>query len=277
MSTRFLPLSILICGFGLSITTLLAEDITMIDGRVLSSSMLKRSGELIMLKIPGPDGTGIVEMGFPVARIANVNFAEPVELAQAQAAAIQGNADKVLTLTASYVNGQADFKDLPGSWWMKMAQLRLYALAGSGKDAEVAELARQIELVKSPEAKSLSKAGVLFASLSDSKSNAVEMGAKGIPRVGGGESTALVQLALGKALLFKKDYVNSLKAFLTIKVFYPSLSLLQPAALMGAGDCLIGLNDPKHAAQDFEDIINNWSNSIQVTEAKKKADTISKN
>ena len=46
---------------------------------------------------------------------------------------------------------------------------------------------------------------------------------------------------------------------------------------MGAGDCLIGLNDPKHAAQDFEDIINKWSNSIQVTEAKKKADTISKN
>ena len=89
-----------------------------------------------MVKIPGPGGSGTVEMGLPLARIVKVNFAEPAEFAAAQAAEMKGDAAKVLTLTATFVKGQADFKDLPGSWWFKMARLRLYALASAGRDVE---------------------------------------------------------------------------------------------------------------------------------------------
>ena len=258
-------------------TTVLGEDIVTLDGQVFSSSVLKRSGNMLMITIPGPSGSGTVEMGLPMARIAKVNFAEPAELADVVAAAAKGNAGQVLTLTASFVNKQADFRDLPGSWWLKMAQLRLFALAGAGKNVECAELARQIDLLKEPEAKLLYTAGILFRSLADSKIKAVELGVQALPRLGGDESSALAQLALGKALFFKKDYVASLKAFLTIKVFYPSATLLQPSALMGAGNCLIALKDEKHARQEFNELIDNWPDSIEVPEAKNKADAISKN
>ena len=218
-----------------------------------------------------------MEMGLPLARIAKVTFAEPPELGDALAAAAKANAVQVLNLTANFVTRQADFRDLPGSWWLKMARLRLLALAAAGKESECAELARQIGSIKSPEAKSLSIAGTLFSSATPP--NAVEEGAKQLPRLGGGgdESSALAQLALGKAFLLKKDHVASLKAFLSVKVFYPSATLLQPPALMGAADCLLALKDPNRAALELGEVEALWPESIQAPEAKKKSDSIPKN
>ena len=271
MKTRFIPLSILLCG--LLSATLSAEDVTTIEGQVFSNTTLRRVGDQIMLKMTVPGGTGTMEMGLPLARIAKITFAEPPELGDASAAAAKANSIQVLNLTTRFVSSQADFRDLPGSWWLKMARLRLLALAAAGKESECVELARQIGSIKSPEAKSLSLAGMLFASLASSK--AVQEGAKQLPRLGGDESSALAQFALGKAL--KNNSIESLKAFLTVKVFYPSAALLQPAALMGAADCLLALRDTKRAAQELSEVVTVWPDSIQAPTAKKKSDSIPKN
>ena len=251
-----------------------AEEITTTDGQIYNSSTIRRSRDMIMVKVTMEGSTSSVEMGLPLARIAKVNFAEPPELTKAIAAASKGNATEVLSLTDDFVSKQGDLKDVPGSWWLEMARLRLLALASSGKESECAELARQIGAIKSPTAESLSKAGTLFAPLATSDLTTVVVEAKALPRLGGDQSSPLALLALGKALLQKKDYPAALRAFLTIKVFYPSVALLQPPALAGAAEAYQGLKDEKRAAQSYADIVSDWPDSPQAPMAKKKTEIL---
>ena len=272
MKRRIPSSQILLCGAALVIGTVHAEDITMTDGQVYLNSTLRKSGELIMIKIQVAGGSGSMEMGIPVARIAKVAFPEPPELSKAMVSASKGNATEVLSLTDDYVAKQGGFKELPGSWWPEMARLRVLALAASSKDTDCAELARQMGTIKSPTFESLSRAGTLFSSLASSDLEAVIVGAKALPRIGGDQGSALAQLALGRALMIKKDYPGALRAFLTIKVFYPSVALLQPSALMGAANAYLGLKDEKRAAQSFNEVIKEWPSSPLSVEAKKKAE-----
>ncbi len=274
MSLRLQRTALTMLAFSLAAIAC-AEEITTTDGQIYNSSTLRRSQDMIMVKVTMEGGTSTVEMGLPLARIAKVNFAEPPELAKAIAAASKGNASEVLSLTEDYVSKQGDLKDVSGSWWLEMARLRLLALAASGKESECADLARQIGAIKSSSAESLSKAGTLFAPLATSDLTTVALEAKALPRLGGDQSSPLAQLALGKALLQKKDYPAALRAFLTIKVFYPSVALLQPPALAGAAEAYVGLKDEKRAAQSYADIVRDWPDSTQASVAKKKAEILS--
>lgn len=273
MSPRF-PRTVLTLLFLSAAATPRAQEITTSDGQTYNTSAIRRTGETIMIKVTMEGGTSSIEMGLPLARIAKVSFPEPPELAKAIAAAAKANAAEVLNLTAGYVAQQGDLKDLPGSWWPEMARLRVMALAASGKDTECADLARQIGAIKSPSAEALSRAGTLYAPLASSDLAAVLVGAKALPRLGGDQSSPLAQLALGRALLQKKDYQAALRAFLTIKVFYPSAALLQPAALSGAAEAYTGLKDEKRAAQCYGDIVSGWPDSPQAPEAKKKQEIL---
>lgn len=252
-----------------------AEEITTSDGQVLSASSIRRAGNNVMIKVTTPGG-GVVEMGTPIARITNINFAEPPELSRARAAAQKGNAAEVLSLTAEFVSKQGDFKDLPGSWWFEMARLRLLALAACGEDNDACSLAREIGVIKSPSAESLSRGGTLFAPLVSKDTEAVVVGVKGIPVVPGDQGSALAQLALGRALLLKKDFPGAIRAFLTIKVFYPSLTLLQPAALMGSAESYVGLEDKKRAIQTLAQISETYPGSVQDSQAKKLTEELTK-
>jgi len=271
MSLR-LPRTILILLMLPAAITLTAQDITTTDGQVYLKPSIRRSGEMIMIKVTPEGGTSSIEMGLPISRIVKVTFPEPPELAKAITAASKGNAAQVLDLTGGYVAKESDLKDVPGSWWPDMARLRVLALAAYGKDGECAELARQIGAVKNSYAASLARAGTLFAPLSCSDLAAVLVGAKSLPRIGGDQSSALAQLALGRALLLKKDYPAALRAFLTIKVFYPSVALLQAPALAGAADAYMGLKDDKRAAQSYGDIVRDWPDSPQALTAKMKTE-----
>ena len=74
----------------------------------------------------------------------------------------------------------------------------------------------------------------------------------------------------------KKDYVGALRAFLTIKVFYPALVLLQPEALYGAANAYVGLKDTKRALQTLQEIQKSFPETLQASEAKKLESDISK-
>ena len=273
MSPRFTATTSVLLA-AVAAVTLHAQDITTTDGQVYTNPSIRRSGDMIMVKMTMAGGSSAVEMGLPISRIAKVAFAEPPELSKAIEAASKANAAEVISLTSDYVAKQGDLKDVPGSWWPEMARLQLLALAASGKDAECADLARQIGSLKNPSMESLSRAGALFTPLSSSDLEAVLVGAKALPRLGGDQGSALAQVVLGKALLQKKDFQGALRAFLTIKVFYPSLSLLQPPALAGAAEAYQGLKDEKRAAQSYDDIVKNWPDSPQAPLAKKKVEIL---
>jgi tetratricopeptide (TPR) repeat protein len=228
-----------------------------------------------MIKVTTDNG-GLIEVGLPISRITKIAFAEPPELAAAKAAAATGNANAVLSLTESYVSTQGDFKEVSGSWWLEMAKLRLFALAATGKDAETAPLASQIGSLSVDGNDMLLSGGTLFTPLSVGDTEAVLVGAKALPRIGSSQGAALAQLALGRALLVKKDYVGALRAFLTIKVFYPSLVLLQPEALYGAANAYVGLKDTKRALQTLQEIQKSFPETLQASEAKKLESDISK-
>jgi|GEM_PF-728226 len=277
MNEKILPCRTL--GIALAIaagvSSLPAQDLTTTDGQFYPKATLRRNGEMIMVKATVAGGTGNIEMGVPVAKIAKIAFPEPPELAKAITAASKASADEVLTLTGPYVEGQADCRDLPGSWWPEMARLRLLALVSVSKDAECAELARKIGTLKTPWSDSISRAGALFGPLASSDIQAVIVGSKGFTRVGGDQGSALVQVALGRALLSKKDWLGALRAFLTVRVFYPAVALLQPPALSGASDAYIGLKDAKRAARALADLAAEWPDSPLAAVAKKRAEGLS--
>ena len=266
-----LLLPLILCA---ALPVLRAQDVTTTDGQVLKSSSIRRAGSSIMVKVTTPEGSSI-EMGIAPARIVKISFPEPPELAKTLTASASGNATEVLSLTGDYVTKEAELKDLPGSWWPEMARMRLLALAGTGKDADAAALAREIGSLKSPDADSLSRGGTLFVTLPSGDKEAVVVGAKAIPRIGGGQGSALAQLALGRTLLAKKDYPGALRAFLTIKVFYPSVTLLQPAALLGSAQAYVGLKDGKRAAEAVKDLSESYPSSPLLPEAKKLSETLS--
>jgi hypothetical protein len=245
-----------------------AQQVVTTDGQVYPETSLRRSGQTLLMKVAG---TG-VEMGIPVARISKVDFPEPSSYAKARDAAESGKAAEVLGATGDFVASQREFRDVPGSWWPRMAALRLLALAASGRDAEAAALAKELGDVKTPAAESLSKGGALFGQLQQGE--AVISGAKGLPRTGGEQGSALAQLALGKVLLKRNDYPGALRAFLTVSVFYPSCSLLQAPALQGAAEAYLGMKDNRRAAETYGRIVSDWPGSPQAAEAGKKAQAL---
>lgn len=255
--------------------TLRAENVTTTDGQVFTNTTVRKAGSNVMIQVVMPGG-GSMEMGLPIARIAKVSFAEPPELAKASDAASSGNAAEVLALTEAYVAKQGDLKEIPGSWWPQMARLRLFALASSGNDADAAALAREIGAINTPSTESLARGGTLFAPLASGDSAAVVVGAKALPSVGGDAGSALAQLALGRALLAKKDFSGAIRAFLTTKVFYPSPAMLQPAALLGAVKAYQGLKDDKRAERTLKEIVDNYPSSPQASEAKKMIEQLPK-
>ena len=275
MSFTSIRFSLLMAGLFFVASLAGAQEITTSDGKVYSSTSIRRVGSGIMIKVSIDNG-GMVEMGLPISRITRISFPEPLELNRALAAGEEGNANDVLTATDDYVAKQGDFKEVPGSWWPQMAKLRLMALVATEKDADAAALARQIGAENAPDANTLSRGGTLFASLVSGDTEAVLLGAKGLPKASGGDGTALAQIALGRAMLQKKDFVQALKAFLTVKVFFPSLTLLQPEALYGAASAYVGLNDPKRALQSLQEIETKFPHSSQVPKAKKLKEDISK-
>jgi hypothetical protein len=252
-----------------------SENVTTTDGQVYANTTLRKAGSNVMIQVVMPGG-GSMEMGLPIARIAKVSFPEPPELDKASDASSSGNASEVLALTEAYVAKQGDLKEIPGSWWPQMARLRLYALAASGKDADAGALAREIGAINNAASESLSRGGALLGTLASGDTAAVVVGAKAMPSIGGDAGSALAQLALGRAFLAKKDFAGAIRAFLTIKVFYPSPAMLQPAALLGAVKAYEGLKDDKRAARTLNEIVENYPSSPQAAEAKKMIEQLPK-
>lgn len=240
------------------------------DGTVYNSPLISRSGDLLKVKISSDTG-GSLEIGIPINALSKVSFPEPSAMAKVAAAANVGKAGEVILLSEDYVAKEGEFKDVPGSWWPDMAVYRLMALAGIGKSQEAAELARTMGSIKEPSMELLSRAGTLFGPLASGDKEAVVVGAKALPRMGGEQGSALAQLALGQALLDKKDYAGALRAFLTIKIFYPSCTLLQPAALYGAANAYAGLKDKKHAIEALKDLLATYPSFPKAPDAKKMA------
>jgi tetratricopeptide (TPR) repeat protein len=254
----------------LPISSLFGYEIVKNDGTVYNSPMISRSGDQLKVKISSDTG-GSIEVGIPINALSKVSFPEPPVLAKVAAAADAGKAGEVILLSEDFVAKEGEFKDVPGSWWPDMATYRLLALVGIGKNQEASDLARSMGAIKEPSMELLSRAGTLFGPLASGDKEAVVMGAKALPRMGGEQGSALAQLALGQALLDKKDYAGALRAFLTIKIFYPSSTLLQPAALYGAANAYAGLKDKKHAIEALKDLIATYPSFPKTPDAKKMA------
>lgn len=259
---------------ALAASPLHAEEITLDDGQILSSDSFRRSGSSIMIRITTPQG-GVIETGYPVSRIVRIAFAEPSGFGRIMEAAVAANAGEVISLTADDVAAKADYADIPGSWWSRMARLRLIALAASGKDAEAGELAGRIASSGVAADAAIAGAGALFGNLASRNPDAVISASRPLCK-DQGEAGALAQFALGKALLLKKDDKGALRAFLAVRVFHPSLALLQPPALSGAADAYLGLKDEKRALLSLCEIPQEYPSSPLAAGAKKRADALPK-
>jgi hypothetical protein len=69
--------------------------ITLKDGKSVVTNNLRRSGDNLMAKVRGDNGTG--EVGYPVSNVARVTFPEPAELKTAASLLTQNKPAEALT------------------------------------------------------------------------------------------------------------------------------------------------------------------------------------
>lgn len=246
------------------------------DGKSIAASSLRRSGDNLMAKVQVGNGMG--EIGYPVGNVARVTFPEPSELKIAASLLTQNKPSEALTQLAPVIAYYNPFRDVPGSWWSQAALLKLQALLALGRDKETEQLIGELASVSSdPESARMAKVQqaaawtrkgehdkalpVYDAVIKESKDHAV---------------LSQAWLNKGHSLLAQKEYEPALLAYLHVPVFYPEQNLLVPAAMLGSGRALIGLDDRAEAETRLEELITRYPNSAEAAAAKTEIDKLKK-
>ena len=84
------------------------------------------------------------------------------------------------------------------------------------------------------------------------------------------ESVAEGWVALGAAQMSLRNYRAAQLAYLHVPVYTPDRANLMPAALLGSGSALVGLDDKGRAIATFQDLIARFPNSPEAAEAKNR-------
>ncbi len=227
-----------------------AETVFLKDGKVHAAKEMRRDGNFLFLKVPGPNGA-LADVLTPLNQVDRVDFGDPPELSEARQLARAGDAAGVLEKTAAAAGFFRGFSDVPGNQWAEVMRLRLPALAVKGDDTSMAELQKQWTPTGEQELDTAYR--LLVAAQTDPAGAKTAWNALAQP--GAGTLAAGISwLALGKAALEAKQWKDALRAFLSVEVFLPSQRLLQPAALLGAARAFVESGERAKAAALVEEI-----------------------
>ena len=240
-----------------------AETVFLKDGKVHAAREMRRDGNFLFLKVPGPGGA-LADILAPLNQVDRVDFGDPPALSEARQMARAGDAAGVLEKTAAAAVFFRGFADLPGNQWAEVMRLRLPALAAKGDAASLAELQKQWTPTGDPELDTAYR--LLAAAQTDPAGARTAWSALAQP--GAGTLAAGISwLALGKAALEARQWKDALRAFLSVEVFIPSQRLLQPLALLGAARAFLESGERAKAAALVEEIKTEYPTSAGLAAA----------
>jgi tetratricopeptide (TPR) repeat protein len=245
-----------------------AQNIILKDGRIIPGSDYRRTGDTVTVK--AQMGATAGDVGFPVSSITKIEFPEPAELSAATDLLLQGKAAEALVKIEPVLKAQAAFKDIPGSWWAKAAQVKLTALAATHGDADADALIKEMLNTKAdPEV-------VLYAKVRDaaslarkgSKKQAIEVCDAVIKDSKRKETLADAWCTKGLTQLSLHDFDSALMSLLHIPIFYPDQKLLMPRVLAGCAYAYTSLEDYVNAKSSLEELIKTYPGSTEAIPAK---------
>lgn len=275
---------ILLAAFlAVSPAALFAQSIVLKDGKTIPAKGVRRQGDLIMATqeltpaAPGQKaGTG--EFGYPLANIDRIEFPEPAQLTTASNLLAQGKAAEALTQMEPAFKYYDAFRDIPGSWWGRLALLKIHALAAQGKHKEAQPIVKNLErFAADPEIKRAAEvqgAGELARNGDFSGAMAV------CDRIlkEAEDSATLVSAAIlkGECHLGLKEWDLALLAYLQAPVFYPEQVLFLPASKLGVARAHASMDGFTAAKTAYQELLSTWPASPEAAAAKAELEKLEK-
>ena len=248
-----------------------AQTILLKSGESVPTLGLRRDGATVAAKIKTPNG-GEGEIGYQVANITRIEFPDPAVRKAATDLLAENKAEEALRQLTPALAYYAPFRDISGSRYTTLAFLQVDALSRLGRDREmeatISDLTRlgaaNPEILRSVKIRQgivLERKGEYSKALDIL--NPVVRDENAPP-----DSVAEGWLAVGAALLGRRDYRAAQLAYLHVPVYTPDRTNLMPAALLGSGAALVGLDDKSRAVGTFQDLIARFPNSPEAADAK---------
>lgn len=251
-------------------------NIVLKDGKTATASAIRRAGDNVMATVQLGASAG--EIGYPVANIAKIDFPEPPQIKAATDMLEVGENAGALALINPIVDYYNQFKDLPGSWWLQTARVKLKALVALQRDQESEVLVNEI-VKASTDPESIGIAKVLLAASWARKGDhekAIAAYDDVIKTGTDDETLARAWVNKGRSLLALKEFDPALLAFLHVPVFYPEQQSLIPQSLLGSGMAYVGIEDLPDAEKSFTSLIEKFPRSPESAVAKTELEKIKK-
>jgi tetratricopeptide (TPR) repeat protein len=244
------------------------------NGKTVSASALRRSGDKVMATVQVGSGSG--EIGYDADAIAKIEFPEPPQISATADFLLHGKNVEALVQIGPVVTYYAPFKDIPGNWWAPAANLKLKVLLALKKDDDAEMLVREIAGASTDPDVVLSARVQMAAGWARKGQNEKAMAVfdEAIKQGGSDETLALAWLNKGQSLSATKEWDGALLAYLHVPVLYPEQKLLMPQALLGSARAYRQLGDKANAEKSCNEIIKTFSTTPEAAAAKSELQKI---
>jgi tetratricopeptide (TPR) repeat protein len=218
-------------------------------------------------------------VNIPSTNIVRLDFPEPPDLQEAEAAVNRGDAPGALEKVESVVKQFSPFKATPGSYWAPAALTKLEALALQGKNSEEYDKLRaELKTINlsGPDQVRLGGIDALIDFAKGLSGPAKTTVAKLIPQTDDASVLAKLYNLLGDIHSKLGSYPDALEAYLSVSVFYGSQADQLPISELGAARSLKKMDRLEDARDMFTGIKERYPKSPQAQSAKKELDELLK-
>ena len=275
-STRRTPYPLFLFLLFVLVKPTSAQNITLKTGQTIETKGIRRSGDMVMIKVHIGASSG--EVGYQAATIAKIAFPEPLQLKTGAAFLSQAQPERALADIEPVVKYYEPWRDVPGNWWAPAALLKVSALSGMQLDKEAERLGDEIrKIATDPETARAAQlqlvAGLVRRGEYD---KALRLCDAVIKESGQAEVLAEAWVHRGDALLAQRQWDGALLAYLHVPVFYEEGKLWMPPALLGSARAFRALEDFERAKQSLEDLNDGYPKSAQAGIARAELQKLSK-
>jgi len=259
------------------------QNLIMKDGQVIASKAVRRQGDSIMVTVElsasqsgQPAHTG--EVGYPIERIAKIDFPKPAQLGEASDLIVRGNAAEALSRLEPVYRYFSGFRDAPGSWWPDVALLKVEVLVNLGRFDEAERLASEIaRTATDPETQRAAQTDVAagLARRGD-LAKALEIYDAVIRDGTRPQTIATAEVGKGQVHLARKEWEQALLSFLEVPVFYPEQKVLMPRVLLGCGRAYMAREDFERAKASLNELTADFKATSEAARAKADLEKIAR-
>jgi tetratricopeptide (TPR) repeat protein len=219
-------------------------------------------------------------INIPATNIVRLDFPEPADLQDADAAINRGDAATALEKIDSVIKQFSPFKATPGSYWSQAALTKLEALAlqGTKSTEEYDKLRAEIKTINLAGAAQVRFGGIdaLIDFAKGLSGPAKTTVIKLIPQTDDASVLAKLYILLGDIHFKLGDYPSALEAYLSVSVFYGSQADQLPIAELGAARSMSKMDRLEDARDMLNGLKERYPTSPQAQSAKKELDALTK-